>query len=71
MECGGKSPQVVCKDVDDLEAVATATVQSAFANQGQVCSAHTRLIVHEEIKEALLDKVLAWAASELEGFART
>ena len=61
LECGGKSPQVVFNDVDDLDAVANATVKSVLSNQGQVCSAHTRLIVHEQIKDALLDKVLSRA----------
>ena len=61
LECGGKSPQVVFNDVDDLEAVAEAIVQSAFANQGQVCSAHTRVVVHDSIKDSLLDKIVARA----------
>jgi acyl-CoA reductase-like NAD-dependent aldehyde dehydrogenase len=61
LECGGKSPQVVFNDVDDLDVVANATVKSAFWNQGQVCSAHTRLIVHEDIKDALLDRVVTRA----------
>lgn len=61
LECGGKSPQVVFDDVDDLDAVAAATVKSVVSNQGQVCSAHTRLIVHAELKEALLGKVIALA----------
>jgi acyl-CoA reductase-like NAD-dependent aldehyde dehydrogenase len=58
LECGGKSPQVVFDDAEDLDAVADATVKSVLWNQGQVCSAHTRLIVHEDVKNALLDKVI-------------
>jgi len=61
MECGGKSPQVVFGDVTDLNAVADAVVQSAMWNQGQVCSAHTRLIVHRDIKAELLDKIVSRA----------
>jgi len=57
LECGGKSPEVAFDDVDDLDAVADAVVQSMLWNQGQVCSAQTRLIVHEDIKEILLEKV--------------
>lgn len=62
LECGGKSPQVVFSDVDDLDGVADATVQSVVWNQGQVCSAHTRLIVHEQIRSRLLDKVITRAS---------
>lgn len=58
LECGGKSPQVVFDDVEHLDKVADAVVQSVLFNQGQVCSAHTRLIVHERIKEALLEQVV-------------
>jgi len=61
LECGGKSPQVVFDDVPDLDAVADATVQSVLWNQGQVCSAHTRLIAHEVIADALLEKVISRA----------
>jgi acyl-CoA reductase-like NAD-dependent aldehyde dehydrogenase len=61
LECGGKSPQVVFDDVDDLDAVAEATVQSVLRNQGQVCSARTRLIAHSKVIDALLAKVISRA----------
>jgi acyl-CoA reductase-like NAD-dependent aldehyde dehydrogenase len=58
LECGGKNPQVVFADVANLDAVADATVQGVLWNQGQVCGAHTRLIAHENVKDALLEKVI-------------
>lgn len=58
LECGGKSPQVVFSDVDNLDRVADAVVQSVLWNQGQVCGAHTRLIAHEHIKDVLLERVV-------------
>jgi len=58
LECGGKSPHVVFSDVKDLDVVAEATARGVVWNQGQVCSAHTRLIAHKEIKEDLLRKIL-------------
>ncbi len=61
LECGGKSPQVVFGDADDLDNVADAAVQSFLWNQGQVCSAHTRLIVQDDIKDALLEKIVVRA----------
>lgn len=61
LECGGKSPQLVFDDVEDLDRVAAATVHSLTRNQGQVCSAYTRLIVQDSIKEALLEKVVEGA----------
>jgi acyl-CoA reductase-like NAD-dependent aldehyde dehydrogenase len=62
LECGGKSPQVVFADIDDLDRVADVAVQAVLWNQGQVCSAHTRLIVHEDVKEALLEKIVLRAS---------
>jgi acyl-CoA reductase-like NAD-dependent aldehyde dehydrogenase len=62
LECGGKSPHVVFSDVDDLDMVADAVVQLVLYNQGQVCSAHTRLIAHEDIKSALLEMVVERAS---------
>ena len=67
LECGGKSPQVVFDDISDLDAVADAVVQNVLRNQGQVCSAHTRLLVHEGIKQALLDKVVSRARQYVPG----
>lgn len=61
LECGGKSPQVVFADVDNLDRVADAVTQRALWNQGQVCSAHTRLIVDAAVKDELVEKVVARA----------
>lgn len=61
LEMGGKSPHVIFNDILDLDEVADVVVQGVVFNQGQVCSAHTRLLVHEEIKDTLLDKVLSRA----------
>ena len=58
LECGGKSPHIVFGDVEDIDRVAENAVQRMYWNQGQVCSALTRLIVHESIKDELLKKII-------------
>ena len=58
LECGGKSPELVFDDVDDLDAVAASVVRNILWNQGQVCGAQTRLIVHESRRASLLGKVV-------------
>ena len=58
LECGGKSPHVVFDDVDNLDRIAEVAVQRMYWNQGQVCSALTRLIVHKDIKNELLKKII-------------
>ena len=49
LECGGKSAFVVFPDTKDLNAAAHAAAAGIFFNQGEVCSATSRLFVHESI----------------------
>jgi 4-guanidinobutyraldehyde dehydrogenase / NAD-dependent aldehyde dehydrogenase len=57
LECGGKSPNIVLADYPDLEKAATAAAFAIFFNQGEVCSAGSRLLLQEGIKDAVLEKV--------------
>ena len=57
LECGGKNPAVVMNDVEDIDVVAQHVVNGAFWNMGENCSASSRLIVHAEIKDQLLQRV--------------
>ena len=52
LECGGKSPHVVLGDCGDLDAAAQAVAWGVFYNQGEVCNAGSRLLVHESVREA-------------------
>ena len=61
LECGGKSANLVFADVDDLDAAAAGAVAGIFTNQGQVCSANSRLVVQREVKDALLERIVALA----------
>lgn len=58
LECGGKSANVVFADAADLDAVADGVIAGIFTNQGQVCSASSRLLVQRSIKDDLLAKVV-------------
>ena len=62
LECGGKSPHIVTKECGDLDAAATAVAWGVFYNQGEVCNAGSRLLVHEAVKDELLEKVAKVAA---------
>ena len=59
LECGGKNPAVVLHDAENLDLVAEHIVNGAFWNMGENCSATSRLIVHESIKDELLNYVVA------------
>ena len=61
LEMGGKNPCIVMDDAEHLDTVADHVVNGAFWNMGENCSAASRLIVHADVKEALLEKVKASA----------
>jgi gamma-glutamyl-gamma-aminobutyraldehyde dehydrogenase len=58
LECGGKSPVIVFSDCGDLEAAADQVASGIFYNQGQVCSASSRLLVHQSIEKTFIDLLL-------------
>lgn len=58
LECGGKSPNIVFDDCPDLEAAANAVVRRAFWNQGQVCTASSRLLIQASVKDDLLPLIV-------------
>lgn len=61
LECGGKSPTVVFDDIADVEAVAKQICDEALFNQGQVCVARSRVIVHDQLKGRLVEAIVAEA----------
>ena len=71
LECGGKNPCVVLDDAEDLDLVAGHVLNAAFWNMGENCSANSRLIVHEAVKDKLLrlvlDKARAWRTGDPSG----
>ena len=57
MECGGKSPNLVFADAPSLDRAAKAAASGIFYNQGEVCTAASRLFVQRDIKDAFVAKV--------------
>jgi len=54
LELGGKSPNIVFPDAD-LPRAARAAFWGIYANKGEVCSAGSRLLVHEKIYDEFVD----------------
>lgn len=54
LECGGKSPFVVTEKCGNLKLAAQVLAKNVFYNQGQICSASSRAIIHKSIKEKFL-----------------
>lgn len=60
LELGGKSPFIVFDD-SDIEKAVEWIMFGVFWNQGQVCSATSRVLVHEAIYDRLLERLIAEA----------
>jgi gamma-glutamyl-gamma-aminobutyraldehyde dehydrogenase len=59
MECGGKSPNIIFADAPDLAEAARAAAGAIFYNQGEVCTAASRLLVDRAIKDEFIAEVVA------------
>lgn len=57
LETGGKSPLIVFEDVDIDQAVRWAH-EGIMSNQGQVCTATSRLLLHNKIHDEFLEKFI-------------
>ncbi len=62
LELGGKSPNIIFPDADIDKALEFA-VRSFCGNSGQVCSAGTRVFVHEDMHDEIAARVAAMAAT--------
>ncbi len=60
LELGGKNPVIVFDDVD-LDPAAEWVAFGAFVNQGQVCTATSRLLIHEAIADRFLKRLVGIA----------
>ncbi|HET7202119.1 MAG TPA: aldehyde dehydrogenase [Steroidobacteraceae bacterium] len=58
LECGGKSPNIILADCPDLARAATTAASAIFFNQGQMCTAGSRLIVENRVRDRVLEKVV-------------
>ena len=58
LELGGKNPQVIFPDAD-LDEAADAIVFGVYFNAGECCNSGSRIIVHEDVADALNEKIVA------------
>lgn len=66
LELGGKSPNIVFADAD-LEKAAPAAVSAAFYNQGELCTAGSRLLVERAVHDRLVEAVVEGARALVTG----
>ena len=66
LELGGKSPNIVFADAD-VAVAAAAAVTAAFYNQGELCTAGSRLLVDRSVHDQVLEIVAAGARALVPG----
>ncbi len=59
LEAGGKSANIVCEDAPDLQEAAEAAAMAICFNQGEMCTAGSRLLVQRSIKDKFMPLVVA------------
>lgn len=62
LELGGKSPNIIMPDAD-LEKAIPSSAMGIFWNSGQTCTAPSRLYVHEDILDKVIEGIAAVGAS--------
>ncbi|MGU9853296.1 aldehyde dehydrogenase [Pseudomonas koreensis] len=67
LECGGKSANLVFADCKDLDLAAEKAAFGIFFNQGEVCSANSRLLVERSIHDEFVERLKAQAERWLPG----
>lgn len=66
LELGGKTPQVIFEDAN-VEAAIGGTAMGLFFNQGEVCAAGTRVLVHRSLYEQVVAGLAGAAAAQVLG----
>ncbi|MDF2192147.1 phosphonoacetaldehyde dehydrogenase [Paraflavitalea sp. CAU 1676] len=61
LELGGNDPIIILEDAD-LEKAVFLAAEGSFRNSGQRCTAVKRILVHESIKDAFVEKFVAKAS---------
>ncbi|MDX2597703.1 MULTISPECIES: aldehyde dehydrogenase [Streptomyces] len=58
LELGGKSPNIILPDAPDLDRAAATAAWGIFFNQGEMCTAPSRLLVHSSIAERVTEAIV-------------
>ena len=67
LETGGKSPNIVFADCGNLDLAADKAAFGIFWNQGEICSANSRLLVERSIKDEFVAKLQERCAARQPG----
>jgi aminomuconate-semialdehyde/2-hydroxymuconate-6-semialdehyde dehydrogenase len=60
LELGGKNPNIIFEDAD-LDTALRTSLQSSFANQGQICLCGSRILAHHAVYDRVVESIVAGA----------
>ncbi|MEU6718063.1 aldehyde dehydrogenase [Nonomuraea sp. NPDC046802] len=58
LELGGKSPNIILPDAPDLDKAAATAAWGIFFNQGEMCTAPSRLLVHRSVADQVTEAIV-------------
>jgi gamma-glutamyl-gamma-aminobutyraldehyde dehydrogenase len=58
LELGGKSPNIILPDAPDLAKAAATAAWGIFFNQGEMCTAPSRLLVHSSVADEVTEAIV-------------
>ncbi|NEB03675.1 aldehyde dehydrogenase [Streptomyces sp. SID13726] len=58
LELGGKSPNIILPDAPDLDRAAATAAWGIFFNQGEMCTAPSRLLVHSSVADRVTEAIV-------------
>lgn len=67
LELGGKSPNIILSSYKDIDAAADAAASAIFFNQGEMCTAGSRLVVERGVHEQVVERLKKHAAARQPG----
>jgi gamma-glutamyl-gamma-aminobutyraldehyde dehydrogenase len=62
LELGGKSPNIILPDAPNLDAAADTAAWAIFFNSGEMCTAGSRLVVHADVAERVVERIVETSA---------
>jgi gamma-glutamyl-gamma-aminobutyraldehyde dehydrogenase len=67
LELGGKSPNIIFPDAPNLDAAADTAAWAIFFNSGEMCTAGSRLVVHADVADRVVQRIVDTSAQWFPG----
>ncbi len=69
LECGGKGPYIVSDKCNRIAEAAVVLAKNMFYNQGQICSAPSRAIIHKSVYDEFISVLKSESSKYIPGYS--